>query len=387
MKTTTIKHYESKEAYQTNCSGNDIMTSDLISYSFEGDYVFIVKSRYSKNDIIINIPQYLELVNCTLKNKPYDVEEKKSSNDFVRNIWNSRLKKLEDDLFPSGYADCPGINPWRAAEITERLSRIEKKLGIYKEEGCDLNRLEKCEFSLDHIKLRLNNLDVAVFSTREEIYSMKTVITLDGQFKRLEEKLGVNLAFVDMNHRLKHIEDAWKAHEWHYGSKNKMPYTKETPYVCLILKHQQALQDALQEKFGEKKEWIKSPNGGYDIIKTYVPKFKEGDVVVCGKFEFKISSVGYLRGEAVYHIGNCPTSCFYIDTNFTLKSTTYVPKYHIGDILEFNYEHGKEIKKISKVGVFYKTQPNIPFYCFTDGSAARDCESVDKDNCSIFKVT
>jgi hypothetical protein len=155
-----------------------------------------------------------------------------------RNDINRRLRKLEEDL--NVYPDetiCPILV---VDNVTQRLSQIERKLGVVKSPGDDLGRLEQCEFYLKNTYWRLNKLDEEIYPTRKDIYEMPAVITLDGWCQRLETRLGVNLAFTDVNHRLKHIEDAWCC-------------TKAAAsYVCPELKDQKALQDGLIDLFGKK---------------------------------------------------------------------------------------------------------------------------------------
>ena len=411
MKTAFIRHYESKEDFDRYCTKKDLMESDLVSYSFEGDYVYVVKSRFFGNFMTLNIPRYLELVACTLKHKSYEVEEKKSINDFVRNIWNSRLKKLEVELFPAGYVDCSGL---KAFDIPERLSRIEKKLGVVQSPGDDLGRLENCEGMLKITYWRLNRLDREIYPTQKDVDGMSATITLDGWMEKLERKLGVNLAFTDIDHRLKHIEDAWACTKMSMDKSlnsfdthliKELCKQKEPTYVCGCLKHQQALQDALQEKFGEKKEWIKSPNGGYNIHKIYIPKYKVGDVLdfnyEWGKETRKILEVGTCpyrpESTALWYLieeyAGVYKMCEEVDNDKSIYKVTpkktYVPKYHIGDTLEFHNESCvyKVTRKIIGVGLLIKTDPNTPYYNLDreDGQYI-PCEQVDK-NTSIRKVT
>ena len=101
-------------------------------------------------------------------------------------------------------------------------------------------------------------------------------------------------------------------------------------YGSVDLPHQRNLQDALQKEFGKKTTWVESPNGGYDIHKTYVPK------------------------------------------------------YHVGDILDLNHEWGKVTKKIVAVRSPFPTT-DLPCYHFDDGTFM-PCLAVDEDKHSIYKV-
>jgi hypothetical protein len=205
----------------------------------------------------------------------------------------SSLVKLEKDILPNGYVDCPGLLSFSSVPINERLSRIEKKIGVVQSPGDDLGRLENCETHLKITYWRLRKLDEEIYPTQKDVDGTKATVTLDGWMDKLEKKLGVNLAFTDMNHRLKHIEDAWNCTKfaldsdkgiqpryqlgkyWVYQDKSDSPLLMEykgkvtiskpevyAPYVCPPLKHQQDLQNSLQDVFGE-----------------YVPKYKVGDEI------------------------------------------------------------------------------------------------------------
>jgi hypothetical protein len=222
------------------------------------------------------------------------LKEKQEGKDNTISFYKVRLAKMEVDLFPSGYVDLPGLTYWNFLPIEVRFSRIERILGVVKSPGeISLARLENTEYHFYGITTRLGNLEIALFPTRKEIMEMKPVITLEGRFKRLEEKLGVNMAFTDLDHRLKHIEDAWQC-------------TKAmTPYVCPVLKHQQALQDALQDAFG--KQYKYQIGDTLEFTRNY------------GKYETKtITRVGvmYLFGDGV---GECSD---WVDKSESVRKVT-----------------------------------------------------------------
>jgi hypothetical protein len=273
----TILHFTSWED-MNQANKKTILGADLVTYDIQtmnGEYnprVMVYKSRHTTGqgytitqeqarilqDCVLNgktSPDFMNLEKLRNQECLYrvgSVEEareilnKVSNREILdevarRNDINRRLKKLEDDLFPAGYVDCTGLETFHSVPVKERLSRIERKLGVVQSPGDDLGRLEQCEFHLKNVYWRLNRLDEEIYPTRKDIYAMPATITLDGWMEKLEKKLGVNLAFTDMNHRLKHIEDAWSC-------------TKAAAsYVCPVLKDQKELQDALQKQFGDKK--------------------------------------------------------------------------------------------------------------------------------------
>lgn len=71
----SIKHYNTKQLYDEQCTNNILYSTDLVTYSFDGDNVKILKSRLSKTGII-SFAEYLDLAKHTLSNKPYYIEEK-----------------------------------------------------------------------------------------------------------------------------------------------------------------------------------------------------------------------------------------------------------------------------------------------------------------------
>ena len=72
----SIKHFVSKELYDSQCTQDMLFTNDLVTYSFDGDYVKILKSRFSRANEIITFAEYLELAQNTLKGKPYYIRSK-----------------------------------------------------------------------------------------------------------------------------------------------------------------------------------------------------------------------------------------------------------------------------------------------------------------------
>jgi len=276
----TIIHLPSWEAIQR--VPNDLIAiSHLITYSVQtmnGEYaprVVVYKTRNGMQGHHISHEQLQILQDAVLNDKPLPEfmksnwqkaqeicdELKECRNSNSHKTIQSRLKKLESDLFPPGhYYDITSVN---VPTNKDRLSIIEKKLGVVQSPGDDLGRLENCEFHLKNTYWRLRKLDDEIYPTKKDVEGMPATITYDGWMKRLEEKLGVDLAFTSIDHRLRNIEKAWRekqSREWHYGSKDKMPYTNYTPYVPRCIKHQQAFQDGfrdgfrdgLQEKFGNK---------------------------------------------------------------------------------------------------------------------------------------
>lgn len=72
----SIKHYISKELYESQCTNDILFSTDLVTYSFDGDYVKILKSRLSRGNCIITFEEYLELAKHTLMGKPYYIKSK-----------------------------------------------------------------------------------------------------------------------------------------------------------------------------------------------------------------------------------------------------------------------------------------------------------------------
>ena len=376
----TILHF-SCEALVLKVPNFIIGTAHLITYSIpcmDGEYremVKVYRNRAGNHDNLITLEQLRILQDCVLNDKPQPEFMKSNAqkgNDIARDIMFNRIRKLEDDIFPNESL-CILVEG-NIANI--RLSRIEKKLGVVMSPGDDLGRLETCEFNLKNVYWRLNRLDKEIYPTQKDVDGMKPVITLDSWMLRLEEKLGVTLAFTDMNHRLRHIEDAWECTKMIYNGKWN-PNTKEPSYVCPVLKHQQELQDALQKQFGEKK--------------TYEPKHQIGEIYTT-KEEVSLSYeiVGFEKTHQNlpgYKL-KCPNGgigvadAFNADTRDYIwsKKKTYVPKYHLGDVLEYSYSWGNVTHKIIGVGLLLKTQPNIPYYNFDreDGQYV-PCEQIDND--------
>jgi hypothetical protein len=146
------------------------------------------------------------------------------------------LCKLEEEVFPYGYVDFPRLETFSSVPIKERISRLEKKLGVVQTPSDDFDRLKNCENCLKSIKKELNILDEKVFSTREDIHDMKPVITIDGQIKRLEDKLGV----LDYNpnatmlHRWERLKNAWSCRKKStYIPKYKAGETVEVKHILL----------------------------------------------------------------------------------------------------------------------------------------------------------
>jgi hypothetical protein len=186
-------------------------------------------------------------------------------------------------------------------------------LGVIKSSGdISLDRLENTEYHFYGITTRLGNLDNAIFPTRKEIIDMRPVTTLEGRFKRLEEKLGVNMAFTDLDHRLKHIEDAWSCTK----------LAKETQYV---------------------------------------PKYKVGDVIEFNCHGERVSRVIIEVGRHTipyYQLHDYSIyECYQMDkgTGTVLVSKAppkkeYVPKFPIG--YKYGHEQGTDnIKEITGFGI------------------------------------
>jgi hypothetical protein len=338
----SIIHFSSWEDMQ-RASPSTTRMMHLVTYDVQtmnGEYcpmVAVYKNRDGRHGMRITQEQYRILLDCVLNDKPQpdfmmsdEQKAQKIANDLeynrtTRRMWNCRLKKLEDDLFPNMSLCILG----ECDLMQVRLSRIEKKLGINQGPGDDLGRIEQCEFYLKNTYWRLNKLDKEIYPTQKDINEMPGVITIDGWCQKFENRLGVNLAFTDLDHRLKHIEDAWECTKnapmpsirklddeisrladigrrltkleaylfptgFYAGSfceikafpiefrlarieerlvvqkqgdtlcrlqhcetivaymEKAKPKAEETPYVCPVLKDQKALQDALQDFFGNK---------------------------------------------------------------------------------------------------------------------------------------
>ena len=314
----TILHFANQDELNT-LPNNILSTAHLVTYgvpclnSEYTDRVMVYKNRAGNQNICISQEQLSILQDCVLNDKPQpefmktqaqkaqDVINRLKEKDNTASFYKARLAKMEGDLFPSGYVDCPGLISYPYDKIEDRFSRIEKILGVVQSPcGISLERLENCEFYLKNIYWRLSKLDNAIYPTQKDVDCMQPVITLAGRVKRLEDKLGINLAFTDLNRSLQHIENVWNCvnlaidnkkcnvskfkvgdtivlgdaeyiidyycndkHVYHLhrdlnvfsGSKEFVEINfklKETPYVCpVLIKHQQALQDALQDKFGK----------------------------------------------------------------------------------------------------------------------------------------
>jgi len=237
----TILHF-SCEALVLKVPNFIIGTAHLITYSIpcmDGEYremVRVYKNRAGNHGNLITHEQLSILQDCVLNDKPQPVFMKSNAqkgNDIARDILYDRLCKLEKEVFPSGYFDCPGLESFLSVPFSQRLLRMEKKLGVIKSPSCDIGRLENCENLLKSIKEELNILDEKVFSTREDIHKMKSVTTLDGQFKRLEEKLHISTPYDILTERVERIKIAWRCHELPYIPKYKAGETVEVKHILL----------------------------------------------------------------------------------------------------------------------------------------------------------
>jgi len=373
----TIIHLPSWEAIQQ--VPNDIIAiSHLITYSVQtmnGEYaprVVVFKNRMGNEGISISYEQLQILQDAVVNDKP--VPEFMKSNcqkaqeicDELRNDRNSnsqktiqsRLKKLESELFPAGH--CYSINSVNTPTNADRLSRIEKKLGVVQSPGDTLGRLETCEFHLKNTHWRLRKLDDEIYPTTKDVEGMPFTTTYDGWMKRLEDKLGVDLAFTSIDHRLKHIEDAWACTKAAYNGKWNPSIDRMESLEVRITK----LEDALiPEGFP-----TDPTNPELAIMRLDRLQKKVGIQHPPWSLESQIEQLEY----HVYH-------------NITKwKQPSYVAKYHIGDTLEFHNEYGKVTKKIVGIEIgngqlYYHVTGDNPSYLF--------CESVDKDTLSIYKVT
>lgn len=365
----------------------------LITYTvpcMNGDYedrVVVYKNRAGNQGKEISHIQLKILQDCVLNDKPQPEfmkssaqkaqdaikrmqEKQKQERDDTINFYKHRLEKMEGDLFPSGYIDGPGPVTFPYDKIEDRFSRIEKMLGVVKSPGdISLARLENVEYHFYGITTRLGNLEIAIFPTQKDVDHMRPVITLEGRFKRLEEKLGVNLAFTDLDHRLKHIEYALK-YAW-----NCMKSYREFERILNTTPiNTKGIQPMLT--IGK---YVVYQDTSYTSDSSVLMGFK-GKVTI-GKPEINAPYVCPVLIKHQEALQNALQDAF--------RKKTYVPKYQVGDVLEFHNESCvyKVTRKIIGIGLLIKTDPNILYYNFDreDGHYI-PCEQVDKDNCSIFKV-
>lgn len=341
--------YESFSDYEKS-SKDKIFKAYLVGYKVEvmnGDYahqIKVVKNRYGNYGINLTQSQWEILIDCVLNDKPQPdfmktISQEDKERDAIINFYKARLAKTEVDLFTAGYVYCPELPSFSSVTIEERFSRIEKILGVNQgPNDISLARLENMEYHFNGIKTRLGTLENDIFKTFQDVMELKPITTIEGRFKRLEDKLGVDLSFTDLDHRLKHIEDAWNctklAREWHYGSKDKMPYTKKGIAPIYTMGKFIVYQD----------------NSDMPVLMPF-----KGSVTI---------------GKPVI---NCP----------------YIPKYKIGDVLEFHKAscvYKVVTHKIIRIGLLIKTDPNTLYYNFdSEDGYYIQCEQLDKD-INSFKV-
>ena len=357
---------------------NKCHTAYLIGYfidMMDGEYeprVFVYKNRGGNHGFSITKAQWSILKDCVENDKPQPefiktIAQKEKERYNTISIYKSRLAKMEGDLFPSGYCDYPGNKSFESFSLEERFSRIANKLGIELSNEINLDNLEKCEFWLKNIVTRLKRLDAEIYTTIEDVSNIPKATTYDGWIKGIEEKFGIIgcvTRYGNLNMRLEKIESAWKlkkeTREWHYGSKYKMPYTNGIQFIQSL--------------------------GKYDVYQDI--SYSSDSSVLMG-FKGKVT---WLKPEI-----NAPYVCpVLIKHQEVLQNAlqdafgkkTYVPKYQVGDVLEFHNESCvyKVTRKIIGIGLLIKTDPNILYYNFDreDGYYI-PCEQVDKDT-SIFKV-
>lgn len=222
----TILHFANYDTYNqlglSISSMAHLITYEIFFSEYEPIRVKVVKNRNGIQGIDITKEQLLILQDCVVNDKhqpEFMMSNYQKSQKIIREentrkevlyIWDSRLRKLEDELFPCGYRDCDALkNIQNPLCIFERLSRIREKLGVELTDECSLDNLEKCEFWLKDLNKRLNNLECDIYPSAEEIFNMKPVTTLDGQLGRLEKKLGVNFIHSTIADRLTRIEATW----------------------------------------------------------------------------------------------------------------------------------------------------------------------------------
>lgn len=366
--------FTDKRNAETTIYRNKCNTAYLVGYFvdiMDGDYepeIFVYKNRGGNQGFSITKAQWGILKDCVENDKPQPefmktIAQKEKERDNTISIYKSRLAKIEGDLFPLGYCEYLGNKSFESFSLEERFSRIANKLGIKLSNEISLDNLEKCEFWLKNIVTRLKRLDAEIYTTIEDVSNIPKSTTYDGWIKGIEEKFGIIgcvTRYGDFSIRLEKIEDAWNCMKLAIDSKFKMPYTYGIQFIQSL--------------------------GKYDVYQNI--SYSSDSSVLMG-FKGKVT---WLKTEI-----NAPYVCPVLIKHQEVlqnalqdafRKKTYVPKYQVGDVLEFHNESCvyKVTRKIIGLGPLIKTDPNNLYYNFDreDGHYI-PCEQVDKDK-NVSKI-